>query len=107
MQAAVAPKCGRMVAFTGGIKNLHGVLGVTSGRRCALPLWFTYQKDKVEDNRGKYLEILNNFKKQLLNSLTEKENDNNLGQTNSKAEKLSNSPDIQKTDLGSQIRTEL
>ena len=56
------PKCGRMVAFSNlGGKNLHGVLGVKSGKRCALPLWFTLQGDKVEDNRDNYLEILRKF----------------------------------------------
>lgn len=56
------PKCGRMVAFSNlGGQNLHGVLGVKSGRRCALPLWFTVQGDKVEDNRENYLEILRKF----------------------------------------------
>jgi len=40
-----------MVSFAnGGIKNLHGVRGVKSGRRCSLPLWFTLQKEKIEDN---------------------------------------------------------
>ena len=31
-----------MVAFRSKhIENLHGVLGVKSGTRCALPVWFT------------------------------------------------------------------
>eukprot|EP00794_Sanderia_malayensis_P016782 gene16782-18477_t len=63
-QASLRPKCGRMVAFSGGISNLHGVRGVKSGRRCALPLWFTFQKNKIEDSRNKYIEILQNLKKQ-------------------------------------------
>jgi len=30
------------VAFRSkGVENLHGVLGVKSGVRCALPIWFT------------------------------------------------------------------
>ena len=35
------PKCGRMVGFSAGKENLHGVLGVTEGKRCAVALWFT------------------------------------------------------------------
>ncbi|EEC12454.1 leprecan, putative [Ixodes scapularis] len=40
-EARVSPKCGRMVAFSAGPENLHGVLPVERGRRCALALWFT------------------------------------------------------------------
>ncbi|XP_065051385.1 prolyl 3-hydroxylase 2-like isoform X2 [Rhopilema esculentum] len=63
-QASVKPKCGRMVAFKGGLDNIHGVLGIRTGRRCALPLWFTLQEDKIEDNRGKYQKILSNLRKE-------------------------------------------
>ena len=45
------PKCGRLVAFGNGIENIHGVLGVRKGIRCALPLWFTFSADKNEDSR--------------------------------------------------------
>lgn len=52
IQAKVKAGCGRMVAFqSNGIENLHGVLGVTSGIRCALPLWFTLSRVS-EDDRG-------------------------------------------------------
>ena len=30
-----------MVGFSAGEENMHGVLGVTGGRRCAVALWFT------------------------------------------------------------------
>jgi len=64
-QSSVKPKCGRMVSFAnGGIKNLHGVRGVKSGRRCSLPLWFTLQKEKIEDNREKHLKILQQLRKE-------------------------------------------
>jgi len=54
-----------MVSFAnGGIKNLHGVRGVKSGRRCSLPLWFTLQKEKIEDNREKHLKILQQLRKE-------------------------------------------
>ncbi|KAM9851561.1 prolyl 3-hydroxylase 3 [Aulostomus maculatus] len=53
--ARVKPTCGRLVGFSSGPVNPHGVTAVTSGRRCALALWFTKDKlfrdmerDKVE-----------------------------------------------------------
>jgi len=52
IQARVRPKCGRFVAFrSNGVENLHGVLGVTKGVRCALPIWFTLSPDISEDSR--------------------------------------------------------
>ncbi|GAA6094374.1 prolyl 3-hydroxylase 3 [Tachysurus ichikawai] len=42
--ARVKPSCGRLVAFTSGPVNPHGVTAVTAGRRCALALWFTTEK---------------------------------------------------------------
>ncbi|TRY95163.1 hypothetical protein DNTS_034677 [Danionella cerebrum] len=42
--ATVKPKCGRLVGFTSGPVNPHGVTAVTAGRRCALVLWFTTEK---------------------------------------------------------------
>ncbi|XP_077382051.1 prolyl 3-hydroxylase 3 [Festucalex cinctus] len=43
--ARVKPTCGRLVGFSSGPINPHGVAAVTKGRRCALALWFT--KDKL------------------------------------------------------------
>ncbi len=40
-QVRVRPKCGRLVGFSNGEHNLHGVTAVTKGRRCAVALWFT------------------------------------------------------------------
>ncbi|CAD6204817.1 GSCOCG00002996001-RA-CDS [Cotesia congregata] len=50
IQSVVDPYCGRMVAFSGDEKNLHGVKGVHRGQRCALALWFTLDKryDELE-----------------------------------------------------------
>uniref|UniRef100_A0A671YZ03 procollagen-proline 3-dioxygenase n=1 Tax=Sparus aurata TaxID=8175 RepID=A0A671YZ03_SPAAU len=39
--ASVKPRCGRMVGFSSGGENPHGVKAVTSGQRCAVALWFT------------------------------------------------------------------
>ncbi|KAM3872863.1 prolyl 3-hydroxylase 3 [Diretmus argenteus] len=42
--ARVKPSCGRLVGFSSGPVNPHGVTAVTAGRRCALALWFTKEK---------------------------------------------------------------
>ncbi|XP_061675710.1 prolyl 3-hydroxylase 3 isoform X2 [Syngnathoides biaculeatus] len=42
--ARVKPTCGRLVGFSSGPINPHGVTAVTKGRRCALALWFTKEK---------------------------------------------------------------
>ncbi|KAI7806897.1 prolyl 3-hydroxylase 3 [Triplophysa rosa] len=42
--ANVKPTCGRLVGFTSGPVNPHGVTAITAGRRCALALWFTTKK---------------------------------------------------------------
>ncbi|XP_029928860.1 prolyl 3-hydroxylase 3 [Myripristis murdjan] len=42
--AQVKPSCGRLVGFSSGPVNPHGVSAVTAGRRCALALWFTKEK---------------------------------------------------------------
>ncbi|KAF7236979.1 Prolyl 3-hydroxylase 2 [Varanus komodoensis] len=39
--ASVKPKCGRMISFSSGGENPHGVKAVTKGQRCAVALWFT------------------------------------------------------------------
>ncbi|XP_053566219.1 prolyl 3-hydroxylase 2 isoform X2 [Bombina bombina] len=39
--ASVKPKCGRLVGFSSGGENPHGVRAVTNGQRCAVALWFT------------------------------------------------------------------
>ncbi|KAM9831600.1 prolyl 3-hydroxylase 2 [Neosynchiropus ocellatus] len=39
--ASIKPKCGRMVGFSSGGENPHGVKAVTRGQRCAVALWFT------------------------------------------------------------------
>ncbi|KAI1889284.1 hypothetical protein AGOR_G00177580 [Albula goreensis] len=39
--ASIKPKCGRMVGFSSGGENPHGVRAVTDGQRCAVAIWFT------------------------------------------------------------------
>ena len=54
------PECGRFVAFSAGAENLHGVLGIKKGRRCALPIWFTLRsRDEArEDSHEKGLKLI-------------------------------------------------
>eukprot|EP00928_Gymnodinium_smaydae_P084412 TRINITY_DN67693_c0_g1_i1.p1 TRINITY_DN67693_c0_g1~~TRINITY_DN67693_c0_g1_i1.p1 ORF type:complete len:406 (+),score=21.82 TRINITY_DN67693_c0_g1_i1:159-1220(+) len=48
----VRPECGKVVAYTAGSENAHGVEPVQDGRRCALLIWFatdaTQAKNKHE-----------------------------------------------------------
>lgn len=49
------PKCGRLVAFSSGKENPHGVWAVSQGRRCAIALWYTHSQEhaeQVKDHAG-------------------------------------------------------
>uniref|UniRef100_A0A8C4XLQ8 procollagen-proline 3-dioxygenase n=1 Tax=Falco tinnunculus TaxID=100819 RepID=A0A8C4XLQ8_FALTI len=46
--AKVQPKCGRLVAFSSGKENPHGVWAVSRGRRCAIALWYTHSQEHAE-----------------------------------------------------------
>uniref|UniRef100_A0A8B9GP36 procollagen-proline 3-dioxygenase n=1 Tax=Amazona collaria TaxID=241587 RepID=A0A8B9GP36_9PSIT len=53
--AEVHPKCGRLVAFSSGKENPHGVWAVSRGRRCAIALWYTHSQEhaeQVKDHAG-------------------------------------------------------
>uniref|UniRef100_A0A7M4EEJ6 procollagen-proline 3-dioxygenase n=1 Tax=Crocodylus porosus TaxID=8502 RepID=A0A7M4EEJ6_CROPO len=49
--AQVRPKCGRLVAFSSGGENPHGVWAVTRGRRCAIALWYTLSQERAEQDK--------------------------------------------------------
>lgn len=51
VQSIVRPRCGRMVAFSAGGENLHGVQGVRKNKRCAVALWFTQNEKYLEYER--------------------------------------------------------
>lgn len=51
VQGVVRPRCGRVVAFSAGGENLHGVAGVRNGKRCAAALWFTHDENYLEYER--------------------------------------------------------
>lgn len=44
----MSPKCGRTVGFSAGKENMHGVTAITSGKRCAVALWFTFDPNYRE-----------------------------------------------------------
>lgn len=52
-----ADRCGRMCGFSAGAENLHGVLPVKKGQRCAVALWFTLDKNYSEDRIQVYKRI--------------------------------------------------
>ncbi|XP_054999221.1 prolyl 3-hydroxylase 3 [Sorex araneus] len=56
--AQVQPRCGRLVAFSSGGENPHGVWAVTRGRRCALALWHTWAPEYQEQEWTKAQELL-------------------------------------------------
>ncbi|KAH1022924.1 prolyl 3-hydroxylase 2 isoform X1 [Dendroctonus ponderosae] len=60
IQSSIMPKCGRMVGFSSGSENLHGVTGVTKGRRCALAVWFTLDPTYQELDRDVSQHMLDN-----------------------------------------------
>ncbi|XP_069775217.1 prolyl 3-hydroxylase 1 [Narcine bancroftii] len=49
--ATVKPKCGRVVGFSSGAENPHGVQAVTKGQRCGVALWFTLDPRQKERER--------------------------------------------------------
>uniref|UniRef100_A0A8D0PC03 procollagen-proline 3-dioxygenase n=1 Tax=Sus scrofa TaxID=9823 RepID=A0A8D0PC03_PIG len=56
--AQVRPRCGRLVAFSSGGENPHGVWAVTRGRRCALALWHTWAPEHREQEWTEAKELL-------------------------------------------------
>ena len=65
-QAKVKPRCGRLVGFSAGVENLHGVLGIKSGRRCAVALWFTMREKKDETARYEAMDIIKQAKEKIV-----------------------------------------
>eukprot|EP00927_Polykrikos_kofoidii_P037479 TRINITY_DN31636_c0_g2_i1.p1 TRINITY_DN31636_c0_g2~~TRINITY_DN31636_c0_g2_i1.p1 ORF type:complete len:881 (-),score=142.06 TRINITY_DN31636_c0_g2_i1:363-2864(-) len=47
----VAPRSGRMVAFTAGEENIHGVEAVTNGTRCQVSVFFTDDQELAAATR--------------------------------------------------------
>lgn len=60
MQSVVHPKCGRIVAFSSGKENLHGVKAVRTGSRCAIGIWFTHNPKYADKDRSIAYHMLEN-----------------------------------------------
>ncbi|KAJ8936432.1 hypothetical protein NQ318_015578 [Aromia moschata] len=60
VQSVVEPKCGRMVGFTSGFENLHGVKAVKQGSRCAVAIWFTLNPEYADEDRLIAYHVLEN-----------------------------------------------
>ncbi|XP_048359075.1 prolyl 3-hydroxylase 3 [Sphaerodactylus townsendi] len=58
LTAQVRPKCGRLVAFSSGGENPHGVWAVTRGTRCAIALWYTFSPEHSEQERARAEELV-------------------------------------------------
>ncbi|XP_066247278.1 prolyl 3-hydroxylase 1-like [Euwallacea similis] len=58
IQSSIIPRCGRMVGFSSGNENLHGVKAVKKGKRCALAVWFTLDPKHSEFDRDVSYHIL-------------------------------------------------
>ncbi|XP_053306200.1 prolyl 3-hydroxylase 3 [Spea bombifrons] len=56
--AEVRPRCGRLVLFSSGGENAHGVRAVTRGTRCAVALWFTKSAEHAEQERSEAQDLL-------------------------------------------------
>ncbi|XP_076880682.1 prolyl 3-hydroxylase 2 [Brachyhypopomus gauderio] len=63
--ASVKPSCGRMVGFSSGGENPHGVRAVTRGQRCALAIWFTLDPLYRELERLQADEVIQALENQL------------------------------------------
>uniref|UniRef100_A0A4W4FLY8 procollagen-proline 3-dioxygenase n=1 Tax=Electrophorus electricus TaxID=8005 RepID=A0A4W4FLY8_ELEEL len=65
VKASVKPRCGRMVGFSSGGENPHGVRAVTRGQRCALAMWFTLDPLYRELERLQADEVIQALQNQL------------------------------------------
>lgn len=62
LQEYVQPTCGKVVGFSAGKENMHGVTAVTSGRRCAVALWFTLDPTHQEEAYTKAERVINTLR---------------------------------------------
>lgn len=51
-----------MIGFSSGAENLHGVRAVRKGTRCAVALWFTFDKKHAETDRDVAFELIEEVK---------------------------------------------
>ncbi|XP_044257307.1 prolyl 3-hydroxylase 1-like [Tribolium madens] len=58
IQSVINPRCGKMVAFSSGSENLHGVRAVKKGSRCAIAIWFTFDPKHAETDRDEAWNVI-------------------------------------------------
>ncbi|XP_061493010.1 prolyl 3-hydroxylase 3 [Rhineura floridana] len=73
--AQVRPKCGRLVAFSSGGENPHGVWAVTRGKRCAIALWYTLSPEHAEQERAHAEELMRQKEKEQEQPYSDDEED--------------------------------
>ncbi|KAM9323743.1 prolyl 3-hydroxylase 3 [Gastrophryne carolinensis] len=56
--AELQPRCGRLVLHSSGGENARGVRAVTSGRRCAIAMWFTQSEEHAEQEHHQAKRII-------------------------------------------------
>ena len=66
LQTIVSPKCGRLVGFSAGKENMHGVTVVTNGKRCAVAMWFTLDPNYKETSYDEALKMLLDHKESTM-----------------------------------------
>lgn len=71
--AEVHPRCGRVIGFSAGKENPHGVRAITKGQRCAVALWFTLDPTHEEKERIQAHDMLNMFSTPLNEEFSRKE----------------------------------
>uniref|UniRef100_A0A670ZA17 procollagen-proline 3-dioxygenase n=1 Tax=Pseudonaja textilis TaxID=8673 RepID=A0A670ZA17_PSETE len=83
LTAQVRPKCGRLVAFSSGAENPHGVWAVTRGRRCAIALWYTLSPEHEEQERSQAEKLMRQKEAEQEESHKEDPKDNSFGRARS------------------------
>uniref|UniRef100_A0A2D4PPN8 procollagen-proline 3-dioxygenase n=1 Tax=Micrurus surinamensis TaxID=129470 RepID=A0A2D4PPN8_MICSU len=78
LTAQVRPKCGRLVAFSSGEENPHGVWAVTRGRRCAIALWYTLSPEHKEQERDQAEKLMRQKEAEQEESHKEDRKDNSV-----------------------------
>ncbi|XP_060714495.1 prolyl 3-hydroxylase 1 [Tachysurus vachellii] len=102
--AVVKPQCGRIVAFSAGKENPHGVRAVTKGQRCAVALWFTLDPRHNEKERIQAEELLKMLSSPLNAEFQKTEEEKNSSEETG-SEKDSVKPDRENTARTEESKT--
>ncbi|KAG8435763.1 hypothetical protein GDO86_013632 [Hymenochirus boettgeri] len=77
--AELHPSCGRLVLFSSGGENAHGVRAVTGGKRCAIEMWFTESAEHADQERSRAKALVGDG--DLSQESSESENTKNIRET--------------------------